>query len=408
MKRILSAAALLSSLAILVTAPPALAALNVGDKPSLEFNAVDGSKVSLAKLKGRIVVVDFWATWCGPCMAMADEMVEINKEFSPHGMQMIGISLDQDKASLAKIVKEKQFVWPQYFDGQGWENKVWKTWGESGIPFTVLISPDGEVLWKGHPGSGLKNQIIKAFKEHPPKLVDDKTVAAANDALTKSEGALKDNDAPAAIKALAAFPAGAKADADTLARYEKVAKELESAGDKMLAEADTLVEQKQYAAAVAKLKDLSSSLAGSAVGTKAKRKLADVQAMPEVKKALDDAAKASKSAEALATAQKLKASGKHELAYPRFKAIVKEFAGTDAAKTAAGEVAAYEKDPVFVKRVMEQEAGTKAKGALSVARAYGKSGNTQQARVKYQSIITDYPGTSVAKTAEEEMKALPK
>src|SRR3954463_3740224 len=121
---------LFASLAvIIVTASLAPAAINVGDKPKLEFKSTDGSKVSLAKLKGRIVVVDFWATWCGPCMAMADEMVEMNKQFSPHGLQMIGISLDQDKSALAKIVKEKQFVWPQYFDGQGWDNKVWKTWG---------------------------------------------------------------------------------------------------------------------------------------------------------------------------------------------------------------------------------------------------------------------------------------
>jgi len=407
MKRFFSTTALLSSLAILI-ALPSQAAINVGDKPTLEFNAIDGSKVSLAKLKGRIVVVDFWATWCGPCMAMAGEMVEMNKQFSPHGLQMIGISLDQDKAALAQIVKEKQFTWPQYFDGLAWENKIWKTWGESGIPFTVLISPEGQVLWKGHPGNGLKDEIVKAFKEHPPKLVDEKTVAAANDALTKSEAALKDNDAPAAIKALAAFPAGAKADADTLVRYETVAKELESAGDKMLAEVDTQIEQKQYAAAVAKLKDLSTSLAGSPVGAKAKKKLSDVLAMPEVMKSIDDAAKASKSAEALTIAQKLKAAGKHELAYPRFKAVVKEFAGTPAAKTAAAEVATYEKDPAFVKRVLEQEAGTKAKGALTLARAYAKSGNAQQAKAKYQSIITDYPGTSVAKTAEEEMKALPK
>src|SRR4051794_3573489 len=84
MKCTFSATALLSSLAILV-ALPAAAAISVGDKPNLEFNAVDGSKVSLAKLKGRIVVVDFWATWCGPCMAMADEMVQMNKEFGPHG-----------------------------------------------------------------------------------------------------------------------------------------------------------------------------------------------------------------------------------------------------------------------------------------------------------------------------------
>lgn len=404
MKRIFSASALISSLAILA-ALPAAAAVNVGDKPELSVPLANGGTISLEKLKGKIVLLDFWATWCGPCMAEAPHMVEINQKYGPKGLQIVGISLDDAAEPMLKVAQEKGFSWPQHIDKGG---KVSGQFGVTGIPHVFLIGPEGNVLWHDHPAAGMEAQIQKAFKEHPPKLVDEKTVAAAGDVLTKTEAALKDNDPPAAIKALAAFPTGAKADVETLARYERVAKELESAGDKMLAEADTLIEQKQYAAAVTKLKDLSSSLVGSPVGAKAKRKLSDVQAMPEVKKAVDDAVKASKSTEALATAQKLKAAGKHDLAYPRFRAIVKEFAGTDAAKTAAAQVAAYEKDPVFAKRVMEQEASTKAKGALSVARAYVKSGNTQQARAKYQSIITEYPGTSIAKTAEEEMKALPK
>ena len=108
-----------AALGLLVSSSGATAAVDIGDKLQLTFKAVDGTPVSLDKLKGRIVVVDFWATWCGPCMAMADEMVAMNKEYSPKGLQMVGISLDQDRGSLDRVVKERKFVWPQYFDGKG-------------------------------------------------------------------------------------------------------------------------------------------------------------------------------------------------------------------------------------------------------------------------------------------------
>ena len=170
--RVLTLLALLA-----VTAAPleTRAGVNVGDKPRLEFKATDGTAVSLEKYRGRIVLVDFWATWCPPCMKLADEMVALNKEFSPKGMQVIGVSLDPDRAKLDKVCKEKGFTWPQYFDGKGWDNEVWKTWGEESVPFTVILSPDGTVIWKGTPGPGLKAEIEKAFREHPPKVGEKKS-----------------------------------------------------------------------------------------------------------------------------------------------------------------------------------------------------------------------------------------
>jgi thiol-disulfide isomerase/thioredoxin len=160
--------AILVVAALTVAAVPASAGVKVGDKPKLQFKATDGTDVSLDKLRGKIVLVDFWATWCPPCMALADEMVALNKEFGPRGMQVIGVSLDQDRARLDKVVKEKGFTWPQYFDGKGWENDLWLKWGEESVPFTVILSPQGEVIWKGTPGPELKGVIEKAFKEHPP------------------------------------------------------------------------------------------------------------------------------------------------------------------------------------------------------------------------------------------------
>src|SRR3954471_4133037 len=124
-KRLLAFTFLSLSVAVLGAAPLAHAAINVGDKPKLEFKSTDGTPVSLDKLKGKIVVVDFWATWCGPCMAMAGEMVAMNKEYGDKGLQMIGISLDQDQAAMKQVCKQQNFTWPQYFDGQGWGNKIW-------------------------------------------------------------------------------------------------------------------------------------------------------------------------------------------------------------------------------------------------------------------------------------------
>src|SRR3954471_12921411 len=385
-KRLLAFTFVSLSVAVLGAAPLAPAAINVGDKPKLEFKSTDGTPVSLDKLKGRIVVVDFWATWCGPCMAMADEMVAMNKEYSSKGLQMVGISLDQDRGALDRVVKERKFVWPQYFDGKGWENAIWKEWGENGIPFTVLLSPDGQVLWKGHPGDGLKDQIAKAFKQHPPQLVDARALAKAKELLGEIEAKNKAGETAAAMKLLARFPDDAKADKDTAARLDEARKSVEAEAEKMIGEVDPLIADGKYVPAINKLKDLTKALAGTPAGATARKKLADLMNKPEVRQQAEAADKAARSEEALAVAQALQKDKKDDLAYFRFKAIAKEFPATDAGATAADQVKKYESGPAFVKRVIEKESNTKAKAALSVARSYKGARKFDQARAKYQSI----------------------
>ena len=111
----------------------------------LKFKAFDGSDVDLEKLRGKVVLIDFWATWCGPCMAELPNVVKAYEQYKEKGFEIIGISLDEEKADLARVLKAKKITWPQYFDGKGWENPYAKKYGIEGIPAMWLVNKAGMV-----------------------------------------------------------------------------------------------------------------------------------------------------------------------------------------------------------------------------------------------------------------------
>src|SRR5271170_2946664 len=109
----------------------------------LKFTAVDGSQVDLANLRGKVVLIDFWATWCPPCRGEVPNVVAAYQKYHDQGFEVIGISLDQDKDALLSFTKQNGMVWPQYFDGKGWDNTVSKSFGIDSIPAMWLVDKKG-------------------------------------------------------------------------------------------------------------------------------------------------------------------------------------------------------------------------------------------------------------------------
>jgi len=112
----------------------------------LKFTAVDGREVDLAKMRGKVVLIDFWATWCGPCVAELPNVLNTYKELHPKGFEIVGISLDSDKDKLESFVKDKGMEWPQFFDGKGWKNELAVTYDIHSIPAMWLVDQKGMVV----------------------------------------------------------------------------------------------------------------------------------------------------------------------------------------------------------------------------------------------------------------------
>jgi len=121
----------------------------VGKPFVLEFvDAISGSPVSTQRLKGKVVVVDFWATWCGPCVAEMPRMKALHAEYKNKGVQFIGVSLDQSGSGLEKLVafvEENEITWPQYYQGSGWESEFSKSWGIHAIPAVFVVDQQGKI-----------------------------------------------------------------------------------------------------------------------------------------------------------------------------------------------------------------------------------------------------------------------
>jgi peroxiredoxin len=134
--------------------------------PDFAEKDVQGKPLSIANFKGKVVLLDFWATWCPPCVRELPNVIKTYEKHHAQGFEIIGISLDQDEQKLKSFTEEKKMAWQQYFDGKGWGNKLAGKYGIQSIPATFLLDGQGKIIGADLRGEDLEEAVAGALAKH--------------------------------------------------------------------------------------------------------------------------------------------------------------------------------------------------------------------------------------------------
>ena len=138
----------------------------IGKAPP-EFNEknLQGNNLSLSKYKGKVVLLDFWATWCPPCVASIPEIEKVYTKYHDKGFEVVGMSLDDEKEDLEKFIKQKKVPWPQHLLANRFDNELTTKYGVIYAPTTFLIGRDGKVIRQLMPWNDLEQAVSDAMKK---------------------------------------------------------------------------------------------------------------------------------------------------------------------------------------------------------------------------------------------------
>lgn len=121
--------------------------------------SANGDTLRLSSLKGKVVLLDFWASWCGPCRVSNKNLVKIYEKYKPKGFEIFGVSLDDEKDKWKAAIKKDKVTWLQVNETGGWEAKVAQAWNLVAIPTSFLIDKDGRLLAMDLEGKELEKAL---------------------------------------------------------------------------------------------------------------------------------------------------------------------------------------------------------------------------------------------------------
>ena len=137
-------------------------AVSVGKiAPDFELDTPEGEKISLYGVQAKVKLIDFWASWCGPCRGENPNVVAMYKEYHPKGLEIIGVSLDKDKEAWIKAIADDELTWKHWSDLQFWQAAPAKLYGVNAIPHTVLLDESNRIIAKNLRGKALRDNIAE-------------------------------------------------------------------------------------------------------------------------------------------------------------------------------------------------------------------------------------------------------
>jgi len=133
------------------------------EAPDFSQKTPDGEDLKLSDLRGKIVLVDFWASWCGPCRKENPNVVRMYEKYKDKGFEILGVSLDKQKGRWLQAIEQDKLTWQQVSDLKGWQNEVAAIYSVRSIPSTVLVDAEGKIMARNLRGAALEEKLEKIF-----------------------------------------------------------------------------------------------------------------------------------------------------------------------------------------------------------------------------------------------------
>ena len=133
--------------------------------PEIALPDTTGQLVKLSSMKGKYVLVDFWAKWCGPCRQENPNVVRVYHKFKDKGFTVFGVSLDRRKEDWMRAIAEDKLTWTHVSDLKYWQSEAAKTYNITGIPFSLLLDPNGIIIAKNLRGAALDKKLAEVFNK---------------------------------------------------------------------------------------------------------------------------------------------------------------------------------------------------------------------------------------------------